>query len=300
MFPNLQADILKEFGVTVQGFHPGSPELILSGNRPSFYEPYLKITDILNHQNVLTGTCFGLLIPSAQKRISLERLPAVLCACGQNAGEFCYAEVYSNSLSQIALLICGPDNVPQKVSMIINSPEHRELILASANTIQVIKGLPQCNFGQLLHHYGVYIQENVHRPSLVVQGYVHEEVMSVFSILSRAATSISASVNVTVPVLPSFAHIEKFQYHCHPNFKSQIQEYVADTLQKQLRVTILFLDSDFMPQSSPVKPVSESSSKPKKVAITLLVQSNFDEDFSDACEKLKVCTHCCICMCILY
>jgi len=107
MFPNLQADLVKEFGITVQGFHQGSPELILSGNRPSFYEPYLRITNILDHQNVLTGTCFGLLIPSAQKRISLERLPAVLCTRGQNAGEFCFAEVYSNSLSQIALLICS-------------------------------------------------------------------------------------------------------------------------------------------------------------------------------------------------
>jgi len=233
----------------------------------------------------LTGTCFGLLIPSAQKRISLERLPAVLCAHGQNKGELCYAEAYSNSFNQISLLICGPDDVPQKVGMIVNSPEHKELILSSADAIQVIKGLPQCNFRQLSHHYGVYIQENVHRPSLVVQGYVHEEVMSVFSILSVAATSIVSSANLSGPVPPSFSHTEKFQYYCHSNFKSQIQEYVADPLQQQLRVTISFIDPDVIPQSSPA---SESGSKSK---ITLLVQSNFDEDFSDACEKLKVCTY---------
>ena len=289
MFPNLQADLLKEFGITVQGFYPGSSELILSGNRP---EPYLKITGILNHQNILMCTCIGLLIQSAQKRISLEKLPAVLCAHGQNKGDFCYAEVYSNSLSQITLLICGPDDVPQKVSTIINSPEQKEVILANANAIQVIKGLPQCNFVQLLHHYGVYIQENVHRPSLVVQGYVQEEVMAVFSILSGAATSVAASVNTVVPVLPSFTHTEKFQYHCHPNFKSQIQEHVVDTLQQQLRVAILFFDSDVMTQYSPAKPVSESGGKAKKVVITLLLQSNFEEDFSDACGKLKVCTYC--------
>jgi len=52
MFPNLQNDLVKEFCITVQGFYPGSSELILSGNRPSFYEPYIKITGILNRQNV--------------------------------------------------------------------------------------------------------------------------------------------------------------------------------------------------------------------------------------------------------
>ena len=293
IFPNLQADLEKEFSIAVQGFFPGSSQLVLSGNRSSFYEPYLRITNIINRQNVLTATCFGLLIPSAQKRISLERLPAVLCAHGQNNGEVCYAEVYSNSLSQVTVLVCGPDDVPQKVSAIINSPESKEVVLANVSAMQNLKSLPQCNFTQLLQRYGVYIKENPHRPSFIVQGYVQDEVMSAVSILSGAAASIPTPVSPPLPVLPSFTHTEKINYYCHPNFKSQIQEYVTEPLQQQLRVTISFLDSHLASQSSPAKHASEIGKNPKKAVISLLVHSNFEEDFSDACGKLKVCN----CMC---
>ncbi|XP_065897421.1 uncharacterized protein [Dysidea avara] len=284
MFPNLSSEILKDFGITIQGFQVGSTELTLSGDGRVFYEPYLKIVGILDRHNIMTASCFGLLIPSVQKWISLEKLPAVLCTQAESDSGFCYAETFSKSKNQISLSICGPGDVPQNISKILSSPEQMEVALFSTNVLQNLKASADCNFVQLLHHYGVYVFENVHGPSLVVQGYVKEDVMEVYSILSN---SIERFVKSHPRSLPRMAHIEKFQYNCDLNFKPLIQEFVTEPLQRKLSVTVLFVDPDAVLSNSSAKRSRRKKSNSKPATLTITVQSDAVKDFSIACRTLK-------------
>jgi len=301
MFPNLQNNVLKEFGVSIQGFQAGSTKLILSGSSQSLDEPSLLITRILNGHNVTTETCIGLLIPSALKRISLEKLPAVLCASAENGKDFCYAKVFSNRTSKIILSICGPDNTLHKVKAILRSPKEKELSLVNTSVLQKLKESSGCNFPYLLRHYGVYILEHVHTTgcSLIVQGYVEEEVETAFSILSNAAAKHCSrssshlrmshhpmvSSSTSKPFFQkTYKYSETFEYECHPNLKSQVQEYVIKPLQKQLSMgaSISFLDSE---NNLLFDKSSESNSKN---IITIMVKSSNSQDFLTACNKLKV------------
>ena len=295
MFPDLPCEILRDFSINIQGFQVGATELILSGNGHVFYEPYLKIVGIFDRHNIVTAICFGWLIPSAQKRISLEKLPAVLCAQGESNGEYFYAEEFSNRQNQITLSICGPGDVPQRVSEILSSPEKMEVALFSTNVLQRLKASPDCNFIQLLHDYGVYVFENMHGSSLIVHGYVKEDVMAAYSVLSNA---IERFVKSHPQSLPRMVHIEKFQYNCDLNFKALMQEFITEPLQRKLNVTILFVDPDVRLSAKKTR----KKSKSKTATLVIMVQSNAIEDFLTACRTLKVCVcvcvGLCVCMCV--
>jgi len=294
MFPNLPNEILKDFGLNIQGFKVGSTELILSGVSNVFYEPYLKIVGILDRHNIVTAICFGLLIPSAQKRISLEKLPAVLCARGGDTGDFCYAEEFSSRQNQIMLSICGPGDVPQRVSEILSSPEQIEVSLFSTDVLRSLKISPDCNFIQLLHLYGVYVFENMYGSSLIVKGFVKEDVMAVYSMLSNA---IEKFVKSHPQSLPRMVHTEKFRYNCDLNFKALMQEFITEPLQKKLNVTVLFVDPDARLSNSSAKRTRKKS-KSKTDKLDIMVQSNAIEDFLTACSTLKVCVSVCVCVCL--
>ena len=289
MFPGLQSDILKDFGVHIQGLLVGSTEVTLAGNGYVFYEPYLKIVGIFDRHNIATVICFGLLIPSAQKRISLEKFPAVLCVQGESGRGFCYAETLSDSRNQITLSVCGPVDVPYKVSSILSSPEQMEVALFSNDVLKWLKASPDCNFAQLLHTYGVYVFENVYGSSLVLQSYVKEDVMTVYSVLSN---TIEGFVKSHPRSLPKMVHSKKFQYNCHLDFKPLIQEFVTEPLQKQFSVTILFVDPDANLSNSSAKRTPRKKSKSKTATLAIMVQSNAVEDFVIACKTLKVNMQC--------
>jgi len=295
MFPDLPCEILKDFSINIQGFQVGATELILSGDGHVFYEPYLKIVGILDRHNIVTAICFGLLIPSAQKRISLEKLPAVLCAQDETNGEYCYAKEFSNRQNQITLSVCGPGDVPQRVSEILSSPEQMEVALFSTNVLQSLKASPDCNFIQLLHDYGVYVFENMRGSSLIVQGYVKEDVMAVYSMLSNA---IERFVKSHPQSLPRMVHIEKFQYNCDLNFKALMQEFITEPLQRKLNVTVLFVDPDTRLSNSSAKRTRKKS-KSKTATLVITVQSNAIEDFLTTCRTLKVCVCACVYLCLL-
>jgi len=299
MFPNLQSTVLKEFGVSIQGFQAGSTKLILSGPSQSLDEPFIMITRILNGHSVTTETCFGLLIPSALKRISLEKLPAVLCASAENGKDFCYAKAFSNRASKIILSICGPDNALHKVKAILRSPKEKELSLVNTGVLQKLKESSGCNFPYLLRHCGVYILEHVRTTgcSLTVQGYVEEEVETAFSILSNAAAKLHCSSHPRMshhPMVSSsiskpffqktYKYSKTIEYECHPKLKSQVQEYVIKPLQKQVSMgaSISFLDSE------KILLFDKSSESNSKNVITIMVKSSNSQDFSTACNKLKV------------
>ena len=277
MFPNLQSNVLKDFGVTIRGFQAGSTKLFLSGPTQSLDKPSLIITRILNGHNVTTEACIGLLIPSAQTRISLEKLPVVLCASTENGNDFCYAKEFSKRPTKITLSICGPENALLKVKAILKSPKKKELSLANTSVLQKLKESPSCNFPYLLCQYGVYILEHVHTTgcSLTVQGYVEGEVDTAFSILSNAAAKFHSR---------TYCYSKIFQYECHPNFKFQIQECIVKPLQQQLSmgVSISFLDSD------KILPLEKFSGSRGKNTITIVTKSNNSKDFMAACERLKV------------
>lgn len=82
------------------------------------------------------------------------------------------------------------------------------------------------------------------------------------------------------------AFSKKFEYHCNSKYKSQIEKYVIEPLQKHLKVSFLFNDLTNS-LSSPVKDSSSSDNK-LKVSFAILVQSNFAEDFNLACKELEV------------
>lgn len=278
--PRVQADILKN-GVTIQGFQPGYTKLTLLGSSDGIYESYLLLSKIFDQHVVVKSACVGRLVPSAQKRISLENLPAVLCAHNES-GAICYADYYSNSHIPINILICGQGEVPSKVATILSQPDQQQLVLNSIDVVQKLKSLPECGFDQMFHKFGVFIQELTFKPALLIQGYIQAEVNEAFSILSRAARRFATSTDSTI--LPGMAHSEKFVYNCHPKYKSQIQEHVTEPLQKNLKVSFLFNDL----VQSLLSPVKDSSSSNNKTSFEILVQSNTKEDFNHACQKLKV------------
>ena len=281
----VQNEILKKHGVTIQGFQPGSTKLTLAGSDNGIYESYLTLSDIFGRYIIIKGSCVGRLIPSAQKRIGLENLPAVLCAQNEY-GTICYADCYSSMHCQISILICGAENIPSRVATILTQPEQRELVLASIDVLQKLKALPECSFDQLFYSFDVFIQENAAKPGILIQGYIQTEVNEAFSILSRAASRFT-TCSPNLALVSSMAYSEKFLYNCHPKYKSQIQEYVTKPLQNRFEVSFLFNDL-IKPLSSPT--VKSSSSSDSKVSFEILVKSNNAEDFDLACKELKVIT----------
>ena len=279
----VQNEILKKHGVTIQGFQPGSTKLTLAGSGNGIYESYLILSDIFDQHMIINGACVGRLIPSAQRRIALENLPAVLCVQNES-GMICYADCHSTIHRQISILICGAGDIPNKVATILSQPEQRELVLVSNDVLQNLKASPECSFDQLFRNFGVLIQENASKPGILIQGYIQTEVNEVFSVLSRAADRFT-TCSPNLSLVPSMAHSEKFLYSCHPKYKSQIQEYVTNPLQNRLKVSFLFNDL-IKPLPSPSVKGSSSS-----VSFEILVQSNCAEDFNLACEELKVRTY---------
>lgn len=174
--PQVQNDILLQHGVTIQGFEPASTKLTLVGDSDGIYESYLMLSGIFDRHVVVKGTCIGQLVPSAQRRIDSENLPAVLCAQNES-GMMCYANYFSNRNYQIEILICGAGEVPNKVARILSQPEQRELNCVSIDVLQKLKASPECSFDQLFHNFGVFIQENAFKPGLLVQGYIPEQVV---------------------------------------------------------------------------------------------------------------------------
>ena len=279
----MQNEILKKHGVTIQGFHPGSTKLTLSGSVDGIYESYLTLSGIFNRHIVIDGSCVGRLINSAQKRIALENLPAVLCARNES-GTICYADCYSSMHCQISILICGAGNTPSRVATILTQPEQRELVLFSFDVLQKLKALPECSFDKLFYSLGVFIQENATKPGILIQGYIQTEVNEAFSILSSAADRFT-TCSPNLPLVPSVAYSEKFLYRCHPKYKSQIQEYVTKPLQNRFEVSFLFNDL-IKPLSSPT--AKSSSPNDSKGSLEILVMSNNAGDFDLACKELKV------------
>jgi len=301
---------LKDFGVCIQGFQPGSTQLILSGNQ-NLDEANAIITRIFNGHSVATETCVGVLIPSAQKRISLEQLPAVLCTHTENKKDFCYAEVFSNCQTKITLFICGPEDMPLKVKKILGSPKEKEISLTSTKALRKLKELPGCKFLDLLHRYGVYILEHVHGNgcSLTVQGYVEGEVDAAFSILSSTAAKFKMipqlrsashprtshrpqpSHHLIVPHPPRESYSQRsritcsktFQYDCHHKFKYHIQECIIKPLQKQLSVDVSILSSSEKTARSDKSPDSSN-----KDVIAVQIKSSSPKDFLSGCERLEV------------
>lgn len=286
---DVQNEILKKHGVTIQGFQPGSTKLTLAGSGDGIYESYYTLSGIFDRHIVINGSCVGRLIPSAQKRIALDSLPAVLCAQNES-GTSCYADRYSSMHCQISILICGAGNIPSRVATILSQPEQRELFLASIDVLQNLKALPECSFDQLFHSFGVFIQENASKAGILIQGYIQTEVNEAFSILSRAADRLT-TCSPNLSLVPSVGYSEKFSYSCHPKYKSQIQEYVTKPLQNRFEVSFLFNDL-IKPLPSPT--VKGSSSSDSKVSFEILVMSNNAEDFDLACKELKVinCKNC--------
>ena len=283
--------ILKDSNVKIQQLLKGSTEIAFSGNTEKFYESYIRITRIFDRQTVTTGKCFGLLIHSAQERLCLENLPAVLCAQNEDDGKLYYANAFARVEAQISVLICGPWCVPQKVQEILNSPEKEEINFPNIDVLQRVKKLPGCNFIELLHGYRVYISENVHKPSLIIQGYVRKEIMKVTSILSNAAEGF------ILPHPPGTVttHTKKIQYHCHILFKSLMQKYVTMPLQNRLMVTITMIlsKSDDVPEMLQYEVGSaENKNKYQNITITAEVESNNLTDCSAAYEQMKVRTYC--------
>ena len=225
------------------------------------------------------------MVPSAQKRIELENLHAVLYTQNES-GAVCYAEHYSNSLCHISILICGPGEVPKKVAAILSQPEQRELVLINVDVLQKLKALPECSFDQLFHSFGIFIQENIFKPGLLIQSYIQAEVNEAFSVLSRAASRFTTH-SPDLPLVPGVAYSEKFEYNCHHKYKSQIQEHITEPLQKRINASFVFNDFSKPPPS----PVTSFSSTNNKVSFEIIVQSNNAEHFSLACEELKVCNH---------
>ena len=269
----------------MQGFQPGSTKLTLVGSGDGIYKSYLTLSGIFDRHMVINGTCVGRLIPSAQKKMALEDLPAVLCAQNES-GTICYADYYSSMHCQVSILICGAGNIPNKVATILSQPEQRELVLVSIDVLQKLKALPECNFDQLFHKFGVFIQENAFKPGILIQGYIQTEINEAFSILSRAVGRFT-TCSPNLSLVPSMAYSEKFLYNCHPKYKSQIQEYVTKPLQNRFKVSFLFNDL-IKPLPSP--PVKSSSSSDNKVSFEILIQSNSAENFNLACKELKVIT----------
>jgi len=283
----MDKNILKDSNVKMEQLFKGSTEIVLSGNTEKFYESYLRITRILDRQTVITGTCFGLLIHSVQERLSLENLPAVLCAQDEDNGELYYANAFSRVETQINLFICGLWSVPKKVQEILSTPEKQVIEFSSVEVLQSLKELPDCSFTELQRVYRVYISENVHKPIIVVNGYVRKEIMKVSLILSNAAKSFMFSHTPNV-----VTHAEEILYHCQTLFKSLMQKYVTTPLQSRLMVTILLSKSNGIPQLLPNEADSAGNKgKYQNIAITATVESNSLTDFSTANEQMKVCTH---------
>jgi len=290
----MDKNILKDSRVKTQQLFKGSTEIVFSGNTEKFYESYLRITRIFDRQTITTGTCFGLLIHSAQEQLSLENLPVVLCAQDEDSGELYYANAFAKVETQIDLLICGPWSVPLRVQEILNSPEKQEIKFSNVEVLQSVKELPDCSFTELQRGYRVYISENLPKCTLIVHGYVRKEIMKVSSILSNAAKGFvlphpSSAVSAVV-----VAHTEKIQYHCQILFCSLMKKYVTTPLQNRLMVTISLYKSTDIPQTLQYE-VGTAENKDKhqqNITITVVVESNNIMDFCTASEQLKVHTQC--------
>jgi len=280
MFPNLDKSILKDCGVKIQQFYKGSTAIELSGNADKFYESYLRITRILERQSITEGKCLGLLIYSAQERLSLENLPAVLCA--QNNGELYYANAFAREATMISVFICGPWHVPEKALEILNSPLEDEIDFPTFDTFEHVK--KSCDFTELQRSHRVYISDDTQKPSLTVQGYVRKEIVEVSSILSNAIKEITSLQAVNHAEL----NTETICYNCHPLFKPLMEKYIITLLQNCLRVTISI--SDVTPHISEPHAQNEAGneSKYKNTTITAAVESQSSADFHTACEQMKV------------
>ena len=285
--PQVKDEILKKHRVSMQGFYPGSTRITLLGSSEGIYEAYNILSGIFDRHLVINTVCIGQLVPSAQKRIALENLHAVLCTQNES-GAICYAEDHSRSVHQISILICGAGEVPNKVASILSQPEQRELVLINIDVMQKLKALPECSFDQLFHSFGVFIQENVLKPGLLIQGYIQAEVNEAFSILSKAAGRFTTCS----PDFPLAPDVACFKYNCHPKYKSQIQEYVTEPLQKRLNVSFTFNDLSKPPPS----PVKDPSSTDNKASFEIVVQSNNAEHLSLARKELEVHNYIIACM----
>ena len=281
MFPNLDKSILKDCGVKIQQFYKGSTAIELSGNADKFYESYLRITRILERQSITEGKCLGLLIYSAQEQLSLENLPAVLCAQNKDNGELYYANAFAREATMISVFICGPWHVPEKALEILNSPLEDEINFPTFDSFEHVK--KSCDFTELQRSHRVYISDDPQKPSLTVQGYVRKEIVEVSSILSNAIKEISLQT-----VNHAELNTETICYSCHSLFKPLMQKYVTALLQNCLRVTITI--SDVMPQIFQSQAQNQAGNK-TKCTITAAIESQSSADFHAACVLMKVCMH---------